>query len=541
MKKKTKREWLPHLKDSITKSASITGVSLYTIALEGWRRGLKLVFYTEQTLGQRKRIKYSLEDGQNKYYFNDSSGNLNTDEAIKICGDKSLTQKYLEKNHVPTPLGKEFSSKDQIETMLQYSRNLNYPLVVKPVDGFGGAGVIVNIRSEKELRESIYYLRNKLNFKRILIQEYVKGDEVRIYVLHNKVIAAANRIPAHIVGDGKQTIASLIQEKNDERKQNPNLRHRLIRLDSQINQYLESNGLSLETVLEKNELLTLSEISNISLGGEPVDVTELLTDEQKAIAEKATRSIPGLEQCGVDMIIDTEHQKSVIIELNASPGIGTHLFPVQGKSRDIPKHVIDFYFPNSEPYDKSKQLFYFDLEKIIDPLLTGVLTKVELPTYPKASYFTKKYNILVNSNIDVDKLSLFLYEEARRLQFNGFIKKEVKDNSFYLEFVVNHSNEKNIDKIGQILKQFYQKGSIKNIEQEVYKKPLKIGFDYIGDDKNSVMELEIQHRQVYREYRTIKTEVNRIKKSLTSLNNSNFWKLVKPIRIIENLLRTKKF
>ena len=85
---KLERKWLPHLKDSITNSASITGVSLYTIALEGWRRGLKLEFYTELTAGEKKRIKYSLEDGENKFYFNDSSGDLNTDEAIKICGDK---------------------------------------------------------------------------------------------------------------------------------------------------------------------------------------------------------------------------------------------------------------------------------------------------------------------------------------------------------------------------------------------------------------------------------------------------------------------
>src|SRR5699024_11030193 len=145
--------------------------------------------------------------------FNDSSGDLNTNEAIKICGDKGLTQKYLEENNVPTPLGKEFDAKDSIEKMLKYSRTLTYPLVVKPVDGFGGTGVIVNIKDEKELKDSIIHVKNKLNFNRIIIQEFIQGEEIRIYVLNNKVLAAANRVPAHIVGDGKRTILSLIHKE----------------------------------------------------------------------------------------------------------------------------------------------------------------------------------------------------------------------------------------------------------------------------------------------------------------------------------------
>lgn len=535
---KLERKWLPHLKDSITNSASITGVSLYTIALEGWRRGLKLEFYTELTAGEKKRIKYSLEDGENKFYFNDSSGDLNTDEAIKICGDKGLTQKYLETNNVPTPLGKEFDAEDSIEKMLKYSRTLTYPLVVKPVDGFGGSGVIVNIKDEKELKDAIDYVTNKLSFKRIIIQEYVKGNEVRIYVLNNKVIAAANRVPAHIVGDGKSTIASLIQDKNYERRKNPNLRHRLIRLDSALNQYLESLGLTLDTVLNKNKLLTLREISNVSLGGEPVDYTELLTDEQKAIAEKATKSIPGLAQCGVDMMIDTESNRSVIIELNASPGIGTHLFPVKGKSRDIPKHVIDFYFPKSQKYDKSKQLFYFDLERIIDPLLTGALSKVEVPNYPEDSFFTKRFIIEIKANKYNEKLPSLIYQEAKKLKLNGYINKEKDDNKVYLEIVVNHRSERNVERVYQLLEKFYKEGIITKIQKKEYKKPLKIGFDYT-ESENSMMELELNHRQVYREYRAIKTEVNRVKKRLTMLKKSNFWKAVTPIRKIESLLKRK--
>src|SRR5699024_11196889 len=146
-------------------------------------------------------------------------------------------------------LGKEFNENHSIEEMIQFARTLTYPLVVKPVDGFGGTGVIVNIKDEKELKDSIIHVKNKLNFNRIIIQEFIQGEEIRIYVLNNKVLAAANRVPAHIVGDGKRTILSLIHEKNNDRMKNPNLKHRLIRLDAALNEYLEALGYSLDTVL----------------------------------------------------------------------------------------------------------------------------------------------------------------------------------------------------------------------------------------------------------------------------------------------------
>lgn len=531
---KIEQKWLPHLKNSITNAASITGVSLYTIALEGWRRGLKLEFYTDSTVGKKKRIKYSLEDGTNRYFFNDSSGDLNTERAIKICGDKSLTQKYLENNNVPIPLGQEFNNHHSFNEMLQYSTTLSFPLVVKPVDGFGGKGVVVNIKDEKELKDAITYVQNKLGYKRIIIQEFVKGEEIRIYVLNNKVIAAANRVPAHIVGDGRKTIASLIKDKNYEREKNPNLRHRLIRIDSELNQYLESLGLSLDTVLNEKQLLTLRKISNVSLGGEPIDYTELLTDEQRIIAENATKAIPGLTQCGVDMMINHETNRSVILELNASPGIGTHMFPVRGESRDIPKHVIDFYFPNSKRFDTSKQLFYFDLDRVIDPLLTGTLNRVEVPKYPEDSVYTKKIVVFteLNDNILLSKV----YQKAKMFKFNGYINQIKNRYGYCIEIVVNHHDKRKIEIIDDILSQYYNKGKIIKIERKEYLKPIKIGFEN-RRTVNSITELEFDHRQVYREYRSIKKEVTRIKKRIKKITNSNFWKLTMPVRKIEELFR----
>src|SRR5699024_9709724 len=107
-------------------------------------------------------------------------------------------------------------------------------------------------------------------------------------------------------------------------------------------------GYSLYSVLNQNEQLYLNDLSNVSLGGEPVDYTEYLTQSQRDIAINATKAIPGLAQCGVDMMIRDDTEEGLIIELNSSPGIGSHLFPVKGKARDIPKFIIDHYFPGTK-------------------------------------------------------------------------------------------------------------------------------------------------------------------------------------------------
>src|SRR5699024_4317415 len=231
---------------------------------------------------------YALSDEKVIHHFDDSSGNLNTEEAISICGDKGITNKYLEKVNVPVPRGKEFTMQSSIKEMLSYAGTLNYPLVVKPVDGLGGAGVKVNLRNEKEVMKSIKYLREKLSFNKIIIQEHIKGKEVRIYVLDGKIVGAVHRIPANITGDGKKTILNLILEKNEYRKAFPQMKYRPIRIDSELLEVIEQSGYNLYSVLEKGELLYLREISNVSIGGEPIDYTDKLTNEQKEIAIKAT-------------------------------------------------------------------------------------------------------------------------------------------------------------------------------------------------------------------------------------------------------------
>src|SRR5699024_512134 len=138
-------------------------------------------------------------------------------------------------------------------------------------------------------------------------------------------------------------------------------------------------GYTIDSIPKKGERIFLRSVSNISKGGDPVDITEKLSAEQKNIAIRAAKAIPGLIHCGVDMIINSNDNKGKIIELNTRPGIGLHLFPIEGKATNIPKAILDHYFPESKIQDTSDSNIYFDIGSIINTLKERSTVKVEVP------------------------------------------------------------------------------------------------------------------------------------------------------------------
>jgi len=532
VKFKYKDEWLPHLKDSVSSDAGIPGISLYTIALEGWRRGLTLNFFMDQNINKKKTLKYKLANETHKHCFDDSSGDLNSELANEICGDKGLTNKYLEKKHVPIPRGKAFDNSVPIEEMISYAKTIKYPLVVKPIDGLGGKGVIVNIKNEKALVKAIRYVKEKLSFQNIIVQEFVEGEEVRIYVLNGRILGAVNRIPANIVGDGKNSIVNLIDEKNEYRKNFPHLQYRPIRIDNELRELIEDAGYTLDSVLRKDERLFLKKISNVSIGGDPVDITDQLSDEQRKIALTAVDAVPGLNQCGVDMMINERTGKGVIIELNASPGIGSHLFPMKGQARDIPKEIIDYYFPESKEQDISNSKLYYNLRSTSQYLHDGILSEVEISQHPTGKTYGKMF--ILNSDMRLFDIYSNVKKYIFKQRFNGFMQMNKNGN---IEIVLRHVNEKSLDKFKTFLKEIKSDLKIYDIECCTWNKPVKLGFELIdGRNTMSVMELENEHKQSFREIRVLEKEVKRLQRRIELMKKSRAWRLTAPIRFVKDVI-----
>src|SRR5699024_11142728 len=134
--------------------------------------------------------------------------------------------------------------------------------------------------------------------------------DCRVYVIENKAIAAIERIPANVVGDGISSISKLLKRKQRQREMNPALYGRKIRMDKETDNMLKKQNYSMDSIPEKDERVYLKSKNNVSAGGDSVDVTDVLSDEIKQIAIDAAKSIPGLVQAGVDLMVNLEQNKA---------------------------------------------------------------------------------------------------------------------------------------------------------------------------------------------------------------------------------------
>jgi len=516
-------KWLPHLDGAIPSAGQGKRISTYTVALEGWRRGLKLKFYSAFEDGNKLKVRYSLSNEDRTHHFQLSMGDRVSDEAFKICDDKDLTKQFLKKENVPVPQGEMFGIDKPKGELIKYGLALGFPLVVKPTDGNAGKGVFANITTEEELSEVVDYVREELEFEDVIVEKYVEGEEFRIYVLEDRVLGAMNRVPANIVGDGIHTIRELIHQKNAQRKLNPHLTSRLIKIDREIEAILEEKEYELNSIPKKDEVIYLREKSNLSTGGEAIDVTEELTPELEKIAIDAGKAIPGLSHYGVDMIVSDDRKKGVILEVNSRPGLGGHMFPGQGKPRDFAKEIIDYYFPETK--GKYRSNLYFDFDSILEAVMSRSVEDINVIPPPLEPLYGEKYVIQVDKE--------FTYEFRRRIRRQA-IKREMHG---YLEqiegdivtVVLLTTEPSDLDKIKQIIK---EKMKLNILEELEWNKPLLMGFKTTSDtdlSKSEIRDLLVEKQQLERDY-------ERIEKRYAQIQKSRFWRITSPLRyVIHNI------
>ncbi|QKY70430.1 ATP-grasp domain-containing protein [Lentibacillus sp. CBA3610] len=516
---------LPHLIDSIPSEAKRNRISMYTIALEGWRRGLNLNFYSYIN-NNKLDIKYSLNSPGRIHHFEGSGGDLNTEKAIEICDDKALTKTQLKSTAVPTPHGKSFENNKTISEIMDHAKTLYFPLVVKPTDGSGGKGVVSNIKDNKELKEALLYLRDTLGFQSLIVEEYVPGEEIRVFIVGDNVLAAVKRIPANVIGDGINPISKLIEMKNELRKSIPHLYFRPIKLDSTVKKTIHAAGYTLDSVPKQDERIFLRTTSNISTGGDPIDVTEKITNEQKKTAIKAVKSIPGLVHCGVDMVITNEDDTPVILELNTRPGLGSHLFPVEGEARDIPKAIIDLYFPNTKGISTERSNVFFDFQKIKESLIAGSTKAIEVFPAEKNKLIAKRY--IINTSIDAIEFYQWLNKRVLNLNLNGFIEQVDEEN---IEIVIAGKTENDIRSFSDLIGSRRFKSQIFNITKEYWGSPIKLGFEIKNDYLfKSNKELENEIEDIKKKMKQTKKEDNLLNQRINMIQNSRMWKMTSPLR-----------
>ncbi len=161
---------------------------------------------------------FSISSSERTHYFYLSRGDKNTYEAFRNTQNKKTAKKLLAAAGITVPEGKQFDEKNSNDEIIRYAENLGYPVVLKPTNKGMGEGVFVDIKNEKELKKALSLVREQLNFKKVLLEKYYRGEDYRVYVVQNRVIGIINRVSANITGDGKNTIETLIKNKNKSKK-----------------------------------------------------------------------------------------------------------------------------------------------------------------------------------------------------------------------------------------------------------------------------------------------------------------------------------
>jgi GNAT-family acetyltransferase (TIGR03103 family) len=264
----------------------------------------------------------------------ESLSELTTSIAMSRCDDKAVTHRILRAAKLRVPAQGRADDLQQAESFLdEYGA-----VVVKPARGEQGAGISVDVRDRESLRQAIEEARH--HCETVLLEEYVRGMDLRIIVIDGKVVAAATRKPPRIQGTGRDTIRSLI-EKQSRRREAATGGESRIPIDRETERCIADGGYELDSILPYGEYLTVRKTANLHTGGTIHDVTARLhpTLRQAAVDAAAAIDIP---VTGLDFIITSpEKPDYVIIEANERPGLANH------EPQPTAERFVDLLFPNT--------------------------------------------------------------------------------------------------------------------------------------------------------------------------------------------------
>ncbi|MCC7445898.1 MAG: cyanophycin synthetase [Anaerolineae bacterium] len=269
--------------------------------------------------------------------------------AVDICQEKPLTNRMLRTIGLPVPDSGPARSADEAWEVAQ---DIGLPVVVKPENGNQGKGVSVGLTTEIEVRAAYEIARA---FGRVLVEKHIEGQDYRLLIVNGKMVAAARRDPARVVGDGKHTIAQLVEIANQDPRRRPGHSGTLtrIRLDDSVRLVLDQQGLTLESIPQPDQVVKLRSNSNLSTGGTAADVTDAVHPLNARMGELAAQ-ILALDVAGIDILCQDisrplAEQNGAIVEVNAAPGLRMHLYPAEGQPRDVGVPIVQMLYPDDAP------------------------------------------------------------------------------------------------------------------------------------------------------------------------------------------------
>jgi cyanophycin synthetase len=315
------------------------GPSTGSIVQEAISRDIPWIRLNNQSLVQ-------LGYGVNQVRFRATITEKTSSIAVDIAGNKEQTKQILEEQAIPVAKGITISNVEQVQQAINY---IGFPLVFKPLNGNHGRGATINVKTYQAAVQA--YEHAAIISKKVIVEKFITGYDFRILVIDNKMVAAAQRVPANVVGNGELSIQQLIDEENKDERRGYGHENVLteISVDRDTLALLEKLNYTLDSIPPKKEIVYLKSTANLSTGGSSIDVTDLVHPQNVFFCERISRVI-GLDICGIDIMAQnlTEpltENGGVVLEVNAAPGFRMHLAPSEGLPRNVAAPVIDMLYP----------------------------------------------------------------------------------------------------------------------------------------------------------------------------------------------------
>ncbi|MEO8192594.1 MAG: cyanophycin synthetase [Gemmatimonadales bacterium] len=319
--------------------SSRLGPSTGAIVEEARRRGIPV----------RRLNNYSLVQlglGRNLHRIQATLTDSTSAIGVEIAQDKDDTKRVLENIGLPVPKGDVART---IDGAFEIADEIRYPVILKPLAANHGRGISGRIGDSNELRAA--WDKSSEYGSRIVVEQFAEGRDHRVLVVNGKVVAAAERVPAHVVGDGKRTVRDLIEIGNRDPRRGVGHTKSLTRLpaDKTTEEFLRAAGRKMDTVPAKGEFVGLRATANLSTGGTSIDRTDEMHPDNVTACEMAA-GVVGLDIAGIDVLtadisVPFRENGAVIIEVNAGPGIRMHTHPAEGQPRNVAAPVLDMLYP----------------------------------------------------------------------------------------------------------------------------------------------------------------------------------------------------
>ena len=321
------------------------GPSTQAILDEAALRDIPSIRLNDQSLVQ---LGHGIHQQRIRATMTSKTGSL----AVDIASDKKLTNRLLAATGVPVPRAEVVRSED---AAVAAATRIGMPVAVKPLDGNHGRGVMLNLADEDAVRSGYRVARSQSRGGSVVVESYLVGNDYRCLVIGGELRAVAQRVPAHVDGDGDNSVNELVEITNADPRRGIGHEKVLtrIKVDEEAVAYAREQGFELTDVPPRGQRVYLKRTGNMSTGGISIDRTEEAHPDNVELAELAARVV-GLDIAGIDLIcpdvgLPVRETGGGIVEVNAAPGFRMHTHPTEGEAQYVAKPVIDMLFPPGAP------------------------------------------------------------------------------------------------------------------------------------------------------------------------------------------------